>query len=117
MTTQDFAVEHARQKDVVGKLRLTCALCTGIDIAKRLADHVQRVCVVFTIAHQSNQPQKGAKSTKGISGNHPDTGTWTPASFSCVLCLLCLFVASLLFEAINTLPRQFHRLTAQARRR
>ena len=46
VTAQDLAEEHARQHDVVGKLRLAGALRARIDLAKRLADDVQRLSVV-----------------------------------------------------------------------
>ena len=36
-----FAREHARQKDVIGKLRLARALRAGIDLAERFADYVE----------------------------------------------------------------------------
>ena len=41
MATENSAIEHARQKDVVGKLRLARALRAGIDLAKGLADYIE----------------------------------------------------------------------------
>src|SRR6266481_402281 len=46
---QNFAIEHARQKDVVGKLRLASALCARIDFAEWFADYVERLPVVRLI--------------------------------------------------------------------
>jgi hypothetical protein len=40
MSAQDLAEEHARQYDVVGKLRLT-SFGARVDLAKGLADYVQ----------------------------------------------------------------------------
>ena len=54
MAAQDFAEEHARQHDVVGKLRLAGALRARIDLAKRLADYVQRLPVVVTVLSHIN---------------------------------------------------------------
>ena len=41
VATENSAIEHARQKDVVGKLRLAGALGAGIDLAKGLADYIE----------------------------------------------------------------------------
>jgi hypothetical protein len=41
VTAQDLAIEHARQKDVVGKLRLSRALRAGIDLAEGFTDDVE----------------------------------------------------------------------------
>ena len=41
MTAQNLAEEHARQNDVVGKLRLAGALRARVDLAKRFADYVE----------------------------------------------------------------------------
>src|SRR6266550_8833695 len=50
MTAQNFAVEHAREKDVVGKLRLPRALGTRVDFAERFPDDVEWFAVV-TVLH------------------------------------------------------------------
>ena len=41
MRAQDLAGEHARQKDVVSKLRLARALRTGINLAERFSDYIE----------------------------------------------------------------------------
>ena len=41
MAAQDLAEQHARQHDVVGKLRLADTLRARIDFAKRFADYVK----------------------------------------------------------------------------
>ena len=46
MTTENFAVEHAWQKDVVGKLGLARTLCAGIHFAKGFADDFRRLAIV-----------------------------------------------------------------------
>ena len=46
MAAQNLAEEHARQHDVVGKLRLAGALRARIDLAKRFADYVEWLSVV-----------------------------------------------------------------------
>jgi hypothetical protein len=48
---QNLAIEHARQKDVVGKLRLASALCARIDLAERFADHIQGFSIVTVLSH------------------------------------------------------------------
>jgi hypothetical protein len=53
VASQNFAIEHARQKDVVGKLRLPGALGTRIDFAEWLADYVERLPVVAVVTHVS----------------------------------------------------------------
>jgi hypothetical protein len=50
---QNFAVEHARQKDVVGKLRLARALRARVDLAEWFADYVERSSVVAVLRHDS----------------------------------------------------------------
>ena len=49
MSTQNLAEEHARQHDVVGKLRLTGALRAHIDFAKGLADYTERLTIVLSV--------------------------------------------------------------------
>ncbi len=66
MTAQHFAEKHARQNDVVGKLRLTGALRPRVDLAKRLADDVERFPVVSVLSHSKHriQPRRNA-DTRG----------------------------------------------------
>jgi hypothetical protein len=40
MTAEDLAIQHARQNDVVRKLRLADTLCPRVDFAEWLADNV-----------------------------------------------------------------------------
>jgi len=51
MAAEDFAVEHARENDVVGEFCLTNTFRTRIDFAVRPADDVERICVLVTFAH------------------------------------------------------------------
>ena len=51
MTPQNFAIERARQKDVVGKLRLARALRARVDLAKGFADYVERLSVILIAWH------------------------------------------------------------------
>ena len=53
MSTQNFAEEHARQHDVVGKLRLAGALRARINLAKGFADYVERFPVVVSVLSHS----------------------------------------------------------------
>jgi hypothetical protein len=41
VTTQKLCVDHARQNDVVSKLRLAGALRASINLAKRFADYIE----------------------------------------------------------------------------
>jgi len=60
MAAQNLAVKHARQKDVVGKLRLAGALGARIDFAKGLADHIE-----FLVAtHNQYWPQINADARR-----------------------------------------------------
>src|SRR5713101_1707984 len=52
VTAQHFAEEHARQDDIVGKLRLADTLCTRIDLPKWLAHYFQRVNAGFIPGHK-----------------------------------------------------------------
>src|SRR5689334_15775113 len=61
VAAKNLAGEHARQNDVIGKLRLAGAFGTRINLAKRLADYVQ---LLDTICHKSNQPRMNA-DTRG----------------------------------------------------
>src|SRR5438046_7646131 len=51
MAPQDLSREHARQKDVVGKLRLARALGAGIDFAEGFADYLEWLSVVAVLRH------------------------------------------------------------------
>src|SRR5882672_10161827 len=51
MSAENFAVEHARQHDVVRKLRLAGALRARVNLAKRLADHFESIAVVTVPDH------------------------------------------------------------------
>ena len=51
MAAQNFAEEHARQNDVVGKLRLTGTLRARVDLAKGFADYVEWLPVVLIVWH------------------------------------------------------------------
>jgi hypothetical protein len=51
MSTQDFAVEHARQHDVVGKLRLASALRARVNLAERFADDAEWLTVISVLSH------------------------------------------------------------------
>ncbi len=51
VTPQDFAEEHARQKDVIGKLRLARALRACIDLAEWFADYFEGLTVVAVVIH------------------------------------------------------------------
>ena len=57
-----FASEHARQKDVIGKLRLARALRAGIDLAERFADYVEglAVAVLCHAIFSFNEPRINA---------------------------------------------------------
>jgi hypothetical protein len=57
MAPEDLAVEHPRQKDIVGKLRLPDALGAGIDLAKRFANDVEWSFVIAVLCHLQNQTQ------------------------------------------------------------
>jgi hypothetical protein len=47
MAAQNLACQHARQNDIVGKLRLAGALCPRIDLAKGFADYVKFLLAVL----------------------------------------------------------------------
>ena len=54
MAAEDLAVKHARQKDIVGKLRLAGTLRPRVDFAERFADDVEWLSVVwFVIRHST----------------------------------------------------------------
>src|SRR5260370_10192614 len=61
---QNFAIEHARQKDVVGKLRLARALRARVDLAEWFADYFEWLPVVLVVAHESNIATKRHKKHK-----------------------------------------------------
>jgi hypothetical protein len=48
---QNFAIEHARQKDVVGKLRLAGALRARIDLAEWFTNYVEWFPVAAVVIH------------------------------------------------------------------
>src|ERR1044071_10001796 len=56
MAAEDLARKHARQDDVVSKLRLPGTFGPGIDLAKGLADDVEWLSVVAA-CHYKIQPQ------------------------------------------------------------
>jgi hypothetical protein len=49
VASQHLAMKHARQDDVVGKLRLACALLARVYFAKGLADDFQRL-IILTVS-------------------------------------------------------------------
>ncbi len=51
MATEDLAVEHAWENDVVGEFGLTNTFRTRIDFAEWLADDVEWISALFTFAH------------------------------------------------------------------
>src|SRR5207249_7586871 len=54
MTTQNLAIEHARQKNIIGKLRLARALRARVDFAEGFADYLEWLSVVlFVIRHST----------------------------------------------------------------
>src|SRR5216683_747489 len=77
MTAQHFAIEHARQHDVVGKLRLASALCARINLPKRLADNLQwfPVVVAVFVSHPKCNYRVNVVSLSGQEGG------FTPAVF------------------------------------
>ena len=52
MAAENFRVHHARQDDVVGKLRLAGALCARIDFAEWFADYLEWLSVLRIVRHQ-----------------------------------------------------------------
>jgi hypothetical protein len=70
MSAQDFAVEHPRQKDVVGKLRLAGALGARVDLAEWFADYIERLPVVAVITHQLNIAAKRYKKDKACASSN-----------------------------------------------
>ena len=60
MTAQDLAVEHAWEKDIVRKFRLPGALRARVDLAKWLADYIERLSVVVARGFHENKPQINA---------------------------------------------------------
>ena len=75
MTAQDFAGEHPRQNNIVGKLRLTGAFRASIDLAKRLPDHIQFLSVL--VAHEVSMLPAGINDPR----NHRETNVKYPVSF------------------------------------
>lgn len=80
MTAQNFAIQHARQHDIVGEFCLTGAFRPGIDLAKWLADYLEWFAVVVFFAYPHIGPeisrrftrihadQKGSKKHSSIPG-------------------------------------------------
>ena len=109
MAAQDFAVKHARQKDVVGKLRLAGALGARIDFAKGLADYVEFLVAV----HDKYEPQISADA-HGSETNKVSR----KISFLFSAPLLSAFIRGyFLFQSVNRFTRQLHLFTAHSRRR
>jgi hypothetical protein len=52
VAAENFAEEHPRQHDVVGKFRLADALRAGINLAERFADYVEWFSVIAVLCHQ-----------------------------------------------------------------
>ena len=52
MAAQNFRVEHPRQHDVIGKLRLARALCPRIDFAEWFADYLKGFSIFRLLAIQ-----------------------------------------------------------------
>src|SRR5713226_1462121 len=117
MAAQNLAVEHARQKNVVGKLRLARALSTGIDLAEGFADYLERLSVVAVFVHRSNPATKRHKKHKrDFTQAKGDRCRWRsfPSHPSCAF---CAFLWLVLFQTIQALARQFHFFTTPPRRR
>ena len=64
MAAQDLAVEHAWQKNIVGKLRLARTLRARVDFAKGFADYVEGSSVVPVLFHQSIHSHKKAQKAQ-----------------------------------------------------
>src|SRR6266849_246973 len=73
MAAQDLARQHARQHDVVGKLRLAGALCPRIDFTKRLTNYIEwPTVVVFVLSHSRilpriNADERGFKQSQKLT--------------------------------------------------
>jgi hypothetical protein len=51
VAAEDLGVNHSRQDDVIGKLRLAGALRARVDFAKRLANYVEWFPVFLIVSH------------------------------------------------------------------
>ena len=112
MAAQNLAVEHARQKDVVGKLRLARALGAGIDLAEWFADYLERLSVIAVLCHHPRISHRWARID--TDSENKTSNRWIDLA---VICEICIYPWLLLFVSVNTFTRQFHLFTTHSGRR
>src|SRR5712692_6224843 len=100
MAPQDFAVEHARQKDVVGKLRLARAFGAGIDLAERFANDLQRLSVVAVLRHHLRINHRWTRID--TDSENKTSNRWIDRV---VICEICVYPWLLLFVSVNAFTR------------
>src|SRR5260370_36342200 len=111
MAAQNLAREHAREKDVVGKLRLARALRARIDLAEGFADYVEWLSVVAVLHHH-------------LRINHRWTRIYTASENKTskrridlvVICAIRVYPWLLLFVSVNTFARKLILFAPHARR-
>ena len=110
MAAEDLARKHARQDDVVSKLRLPGTFGPGIDLAKGLADDVEWLSVVAA-CHYKIQPQINTDL-------HRSENYLLRAVVRSFLSVLSVFICgSFSFQPKQTLARKLHLFTAHLRGR
>src|SRR5258708_7680887 len=112
MAAEDFAVEHARQHNVVGKLRLARALGARIDLAEGFADYLEWLSVVAVLHHHLRINHRWTRTD--TDSENKTSKRWIDLV---VICAIRVHPWLLLFVSVNALARQFHLFTTHSCRR